>query len=168
MSTLRKFKLSGLAALIVLSTSLTLHADGHVASLAIYPPDIDLTSQQDTQRFIVVATRDDGVTVDVTKSATINIKDPGIATLQESQLQPNSDGTTTLEATFQNVSASSNIDVKNAAVERPISFQMDVMPVFLRSRLQYRELPRFGARQGWVPAVSVRLRSAGRLFPIDA
>lgn len=110
-----------------------LRAEPQVTELAIYPPDIHLTSQRDNQRFIVVATRHDGVTLDVTGSATMAIGEPGIAELQGNLLRPLSDGTTTLQAAYGNQSCTVPVEVVNAAVARPISFQLDVMPVLMRA-----------------------------------
>ncbi len=133
MSMLHRIRYSLLPLVLVAASAVSLFAEGQVTSLAVYPPDIHLTSQQDLQRFIVVATRDDGVTVDVTKTAAIALKDPNLATIQENVLYPQADGATTLEATVGNLSASATVEIQHATTERPISFQMDVMPVFMRA-----------------------------------
>src|SRR5690606_37769238 len=51
-------------------------------TLAAYPPDINLTTARDRQAFIVVATRPDGVTLDVTKQATATLANPALAKLE--------------------------------------------------------------------------------------
>src|SRR5437773_5023392 len=53
----------------------TAAAEGKITSIAVYPPDINLSTNADLQRFIVVATRDDGVTLDVTQQAAIKLAD---------------------------------------------------------------------------------------------
>ncbi len=44
-------------------------------SLAVYPPEIHLSSKDDLQHVVVVATRSDGVTQDVTEQATYKFAD---------------------------------------------------------------------------------------------
>ena len=104
-----------------------------LTSLSVYPPDVHLTGKADTQRFIVMATRDDGVTVDVTASVTAAVQDTNIAQLEGNTLKPAADGTTTLQVTYEGLATSASIEVKEAATERPISFLTDVMPVFARA-----------------------------------
>ncbi len=117
---------------LMLMSAVVSPAAAQEASLAIYPPDIHLTSQGDLQRFIVVSTRADGVTLDVTKTAAVALKDGAIATLQENMLSPATDGATTLEATYGELTVSASVEVKNALAESPVSFHLDVMPIFLR------------------------------------
>ena len=47
--------------------------------LAIYPPDVQLTTSGDRQMFVVVFTRPDGVTEDVTAVAKATLADPSLA-----------------------------------------------------------------------------------------
>ena len=65
--------------------------------MAIYPPDIQLTTNGDRQMFVVVATRPDGVTEDVTAAAKATLADPALARLDGHTLYPVADGTTTLD-----------------------------------------------------------------------
>src|SRR5438477_12873800 len=81
--------------LFLLAAGGALAAD-KLTSLAVYPPDISLTTKADSQRFIVVATRDDGVTMDVTDKATVKLADPKLCRLEKSVLYPAKDGETTL------------------------------------------------------------------------
>lgn len=99
----------------------------------VYPPDIQLSTKQDFQRLIVVATRDDGVTADVTHAAAIRLADPAVARLDGRTLYPAADGQTTLEAEYQGLTAATAVTVADATAERPISFHLDVMPVLMRA-----------------------------------
>jgi hypothetical protein len=118
----------------LVSISLTgLAQAGQLASLSVYPPDVHLAGKADTQRFIVMATRDDGVTMDVTANAMASLQDTNIAQLEGNTLKPAADGTTTLQVSFEGLTASASVEVKEAAAERPISFLSDVMPVFARA-----------------------------------
>jgi len=107
-------------------------AEEKLVQLAVYPPDIHLRTAADSQRFIVVATRDDGVTLDVTASAEVRLADEKLCRREGNQLFPAADGATTLHVAYQGLTASASVQVEEAQAERPISFQLDVMPVFMR------------------------------------
>ena len=53
-----------LVALSLLATAAS--AQQKFTALQVYPPDVHLSTKQDLQRFVVVATREDGVTLEVT------------------------------------------------------------------------------------------------------
>ncbi len=99
----------------------------------MYPPAVHLNTKLGRQQFIVVATRADGVTQDVTARTTATLADAKIAKLDGTTLSPLADGQTTLNVSFQNVQAAVPVFVKGAATDRPISFKLDVMPVFTRT-----------------------------------
>lgn len=120
-------------ALLSLIAASAAYAEPKVTALNVYPPDINLQTKQDLQRFIVVATRDDGVTLDVTGQCTVKIAAANLVRQDKNVLYPAVDGQTTLEAEYQGLKAVSTITVKEAAAERGISFQLDVMPVFMRT-----------------------------------
>src|SRR6476620_10386166 len=101
-------------------------ADVSIVELAVYPPDISLTTMADSQRFLIVATRDDGVTLDVTDKATIKVAEPRFCRLQKNVLSPAADGNTKLEVGYAGLNTAATVTVKDAGVERPISFQLDV------------------------------------------
>jgi hypothetical protein len=104
-----------------------------VIRIDVYPPDVRLNTQRDNQRVIVVASRDDGVTLDITGDATIKLSQEGIARLESHTLHPVADGSATLVAEYQGHQAEASIQVVDATVDRPISFHLDVMPVLMRA-----------------------------------
>jgi hypothetical protein len=108
-------------------------ADAPLAKVEVFPPDVELSTSRDRQKFIVVATRADGVTLDVTAQAQAKVANPALAKLDASTLFPVADGQTTLEVVFGGQTLLVPVTVKQATLERPISFQLDVMPVFMRS-----------------------------------
>lgn len=108
-------------------------AESTLTGIAVYPPEVQLTTKADLQRYIVVATRDDGVTLDVTSLAQAKVADSSLARMEKNILYPVADGQTTLDIEYQGFKVSTPVTVKDATVERPISFQLDVMPVFLRA-----------------------------------
>ncbi|MCA9210875.1 MAG: DUF1549 domain-containing protein, partial [Planctomycetales bacterium] len=120
--------------LILLSAVATeLSAAGQITKLDIYPSDIVLQTNQGRQQFVVVATRDDGVTMDVSRLATVQLADPGLARLDGATLYSTADGETKLNVEYQGLQTAATVTVKDAAADRPISFHLDVMPIFMRS-----------------------------------
>ncbi len=118
---------------ILLAASTALAWDDAGIKLAAYPPEVQLTTSRDRQTYIVVATRPDGVTEDVTAAAKATLVDPALARIDGHTLYPVADGATTLTVEYQGQTVSLPVTVKDATTERPISFQLDVMPVFMRS-----------------------------------
>src|SRR4051812_33704107 len=108
-----------LAALLAVAVSAA-HAEPKVTALNVYPPDINLQTKQDLQHYIVVATRDDGVTLDVTGQSQVKIAAANLVRQDKNTLYPAADGQTTLEAEYQGLKAVSTITVKEAAAERGI------------------------------------------------
>ncbi|MDX1946718.1 MAG: DUF1549 and DUF1553 domain-containing protein [Pirellulaceae bacterium] len=125
------FRSLALLALVLLAG--TALAEPKLVSVNVYPPDINLATKLDLQRFIVVATRDDGVTLDVTAQAAIKLLDPKLAKLDKNCLYPQADGQTTLEIEYQGFKTAATVAVKDSAADRPTSFQLDIMPVFMRA-----------------------------------
>lgn len=122
-------------ALVTLLSLAGLRADaaGNITGIAVYPGDIRLNTKLDVQRYVIVATRDDGVTLDVTGQATVKLANPAFAKLENAMLSPLADGQTTLDIEYQGHRAAATVEVKDAAADRPISWYLDVMPVFARS-----------------------------------
>src|SRR3954470_14583351 len=112
-------------AFLALSVSVT-QAEPKVTAINVYPPDINLQTKQDLQHFIVVATRDDGVTLDVTGQSAVKIAAANLVRQDKNTLYPVADGQTTLDAEYQGLKAAATITVKEATAERGISFQLDV------------------------------------------
>src|SRR5688572_29203801 len=119
--------------LTALALTATAAADGKITGVQVYPPDIHLSTKADLQRLIVVATRDDGVTLDVTAAAKIELADTKLCRLEKNTLYPAADGQTTLAVEYQGFQSTAKIEIKDAKADRPISFQLDVMPVFMRA-----------------------------------
>ena len=101
--------------------------------IEVFPPDVNLTGAADRQPFLVVAARADGVTQDVTSEAKAALADPKLARLDGNTLYPLADGQTSLTVQYAGHSATIPVVVKDAAAARPVSFQLDVMPVFMRA-----------------------------------
>ncbi|MGI9242917.1 MAG: c-type cytochrome domain-containing protein, partial [Verrucomicrobiales bacterium] len=104
-----------------------------LASVAVYPPAVELSTAKDYQALIAIATYADGTTRDITSKVAFVAKDPGLVGVAANRLTPKSDGDSTISVGFHGKSAEVPLSVKNASAARPISFNLDVMPVFLRT-----------------------------------
>ncbi len=101
--------------------------------LDILPPEVQLTGARDRQSFVVVATRSDGVTLDVTGAAQVSLTDGGPARREGNWLYPQADGSTQLTAAHEGLTATAPVTVSAAGQAAPLSFRLDVMPVFMRA-----------------------------------
>ncbi len=108
-------------------------AQAATARLDLYPPDIQLRSSLARQQIVVVATRPDGVTEDVTAKAKITVADARIARIESGTVYPTANGPTTLQAQYDGQTATTPLAVQDVAVVPPVSFRRDVMPVFMRA-----------------------------------
>ncbi|MFT5300149.1 MAG: hypothetical protein ACI814_000923 [Mariniblastus sp.] len=103
------------------------------SKIDVYPADVFLSNIRDRQSLVVQATYPDGVTRDVTSEAKLTLTNPALATLENYVLEPASDGKCELVVEFGGHVAKVPIDIKNATTENPISFKLDVMPVFMKT-----------------------------------
>jgi hypothetical protein len=101
--------------------------------IAVYPPDINLETSRDRQSFLVQLTQPDGITRDVTAQAQVSFANPSLVRLDKFYLYPLADGTTEMVVTYNGQTVKVPVKVVKAKEERPISFKLDVMPVFMRA-----------------------------------
>jgi len=109
---------------------------GSIASaqtLAVYPPDVNLETARDRQSFVVQFTQADGLTRDVTEQAKVALSNPAIARVEKNALAPLADGATEMTVTYAEKVVTVPVKVARAKEETPVSFKLDVMPVFLRT-----------------------------------
>jgi len=104
-----------------------------VETIRVFPPDVALDTLRDGQTLVVQATYTNGITRDVTADAKITAADATLVSLQESLLRPTKDGTTELHVEFAGKNVTVPVTVKKATTDRPISFKLDVMPVFMKA-----------------------------------
>ena len=83
--------------------------------------------------FVVQAVYADGITRDVTAETKATLVNPAFAKLDKNVLTPLADGATELKVEYAGKALNVPVKVKDATVERPISFKLDVMPIFMRS-----------------------------------
>ena len=98
-----------------------------------YPPDINLNSKIDQQSIIVQAVYSDSTTRDVTPQAQLAIVDKSFARLDKSVVFPVANGKTELAVKFEGRTVILPVKVEKSEVTPPISFNLDVMPVFTKA-----------------------------------
>jgi hypothetical protein len=118
-------------ALFVLAAVPALAAD--LSELRVSPPDVNLVTSLDRQGIVVQAVFADGITRDVTDQATWTLGNPAFVRRDANTLYPVADGTTELKIEFGGQAKVLPIKVEKAAEARPISFKLDVMPVFMKA-----------------------------------
>jgi hypothetical protein len=101
--------------------------------LAVFPPDVNLETSRDKQSIVARFTEPSGITRDVTAQCKFTFANPALAKLDGQTLRPLADGATELTVEYKGQSKKLPVVVKDAKVDRPISFKLDVMPVFLRA-----------------------------------
>ncbi len=123
----------------VLLTALTLAGlaaaapAAELVELRVFPPDVHLSTNRDRQSVVVQAAYADGVTRDVTAQAEWSFAQGDLVRREGNVLYPAKDGDTQLTLTFEGASRTIPVHVEKAAEGRPISFKLDVMPVFMKA-----------------------------------
>src|SRR4051794_7457148 len=127
-------RMNHLSLLLCVSFVWTLCLCGEVRaqSIAVYPPDINLETARDRQAFVVQFTQPDGITRDVTEQSQVSFANPSLVRLDKFTVHPVSDGTTEMTVTHGNQTVKVGVKVVRAKEDRPVSFKLDVMPVFMR------------------------------------
>lgn len=104
-----------------------------LTKLEIFPDKFTLETKRDFHQVVVMATFADATTRDVTKFANLRVADPKLASLDGDVLKPTADaGTTEILATLGSTTVKAGVTLAGTQKDRPISFSLDVMPVFLR------------------------------------
>jgi hypothetical protein len=111
----------------------TAAAQSPLTSLEVFPPDINLESARDRQSFVVQAWFADGLSRDVTDEAKVSIANAALVRREANVLYPAGDGSTEMTVEWGGKAVKLPVRVTLAKVDRPISFKLDVMPIFMRS-----------------------------------
>jgi hypothetical protein len=119
---------------IVVLSSFGVITSSH-AALRVYPEKITLDSSAARQSIVVQQITADGLTLDVTTSASLKLPADSPASYDAGTftLAPVGEGELAIEVTAGGESVSLPVTVKNAATARPVSFRLDVEPVFMRA-----------------------------------
>jgi hypothetical protein len=103
------------------------------SELRVYPQSISLTSAVDTQQIIVQFSEANGITRDVTQTAKYTIGTPDLIELKQGLVKPLKDGQLVIKVAFDKHAIDIPVTIKNSAVRPAISYNLDVMPIFMRA-----------------------------------
>lgn len=123
----------------VLTTLLSLYATSRAdeaakpVSITVSPADIQLSNVRDRQSMVVQAVMANGLTYDVTEKATLKIENAELLRADGATFYPVADGATKLAVSYEGHSVDVPVTVTGAKTDVPISFRMDVMPVFMKT-----------------------------------
>ena len=101
--------------------------------LEVYPDSIELSTRGDAQAVVVRVRQADGVTVDLTRQAKYTVVDTSVASVSQGVLRPGSDGQTQLIVEHGKQRIAIPVTVNHATKTRPVSFRLDVLPVFAKA-----------------------------------
>lgn len=104
-----------------------------LTKVEVFPPEVNIQTARGNQRIVIQASYDDGITRDVTSQAKVTITDPKIAKLDKAIVLPVGDGKCFIQVEFGGKTVQAPVDIKQALADRPISFKLDVMPIFMRA-----------------------------------
>jgi hypothetical protein len=96
-------------------------------SLSVFPPAIKISAQTDSQRFMAMAVRSDGITVDVTDQVQWTLANPAFGKLDNFTVFPVADGATELIGTWNGMEAKATLEVTQSQTPRTVGFERDVM-----------------------------------------
>ena len=102
-------------------------------SITVSPADVQLQTSRDRQSLVVQAVYANGLTADISEQATFAIANSAFVRRDKHTLHPVADGATEMTVSYMGLSVKVPVSVKDAAVDRPISFKLDVMPVFMKA-----------------------------------
>ena len=125
----------------------------------VFPAQIRLSTSRAAQSVVAHVVEPDGVTRDVTADVQYVLPTPTIVRAQGNIFYPIADGSGQLQVKYHDHLASVPIEVKQATVDRPISFRLDVMPIFMRAGCNTGAVPRIRPGKRRIPSLPVRLRS---------
>lgn len=104
-----------------------------VVSLRVFPAAVNLLTSKDRQVVVVQAVYADGLTRDVAMQATWTLANPALVRRENSTLFAAADGQTELKIDFAGQSSTIPVKVEQAAAPRPVSYKLDVMPIFMKA-----------------------------------
>src|SRR5579859_2593127 len=107
--------------------------DVAVDSLRVFPPNVTLLTRKSRQLVVVQAVYADGITRDVSGQATWTLANPALVRRDGNTLWPAADGQTELKIEFGGKALAVPVKVEKAGEPRPISFKLDVMPIFMKA-----------------------------------
>lgn len=118
---------------VVCASSFVLAAGDSVETLRVFPAAVQLQTVRDRQLMVVQAVQPDGITRDVTGQAQWKFDNPKLVRRDGNTLWGAADGETKLHVEYGGRLVEVPIKVEKAGAARPISFRLDVMPIFMKA-----------------------------------
>jgi hypothetical protein len=104
-----------------------------VVRFSVYPPTVHLTTTRDHQTLVGQIEFANGLTSDVTSDMMIEAAPAELVQIDGNRLLPKQDGDGQITVRYGEQSVVIPVVVRQAAETLPLSFRLDVMPVFMRS-----------------------------------
>lgn len=104
-----------------------------LVDLRVFPDEVKLTTNRDHQGIVAQAVFSDGITREVTATSEWKFGNESLVRREGNALFPMADGTTKLTISYQGQVREIPVTVEKAQEGRPISFKLDVMPVFMKA-----------------------------------
>ena len=102
-------------------------------SFEVFPAEVNLKFLRDRQSLVCRFTEPNGVQRNVTAQAKMVLADPAKARVENGTVFPVADGQTTLKVEYNGQTVNLPVKVEEAKAEQPVSFRLDVMPIFMRN-----------------------------------
>ncbi len=102
-------------------------------SLAAYPSKVVLSDASDWQRMLILASRPDGSTKDVTESAVFSVSDSAVLKLEDGIAQPVANGTCEITVLVDDRQLIVPVIVSGADVTPDLSFRTDVLATLTKA-----------------------------------
>jgi len=129
----REMSIRTIASTVAVCLASTAAFAAELAEVRVSPPAISLTTSRARQSVVVQAVYADGITRDVTDQATYTFANEGLIRREGNLLYPVADGETQLTVAFESKSIAVPAKVQRAAEPRPVSFKLDIMPIFMKA-----------------------------------
>lgn len=110
-----------------------------IAEVTVYPSEVVLETKKDRQGLVVKARYEDDTTYDVTANSEFVLENAKLAERRKHTFYPLEDGETTLKVKVGGQEVKVPFRVGEAKVEKPTTFALDVMPVFMREHCNIGE-----------------------------
>ena len=119
--------------LIFLTAALSTLSAAEFEKLVVYPKTILLDNKRDYQHVTAQAFNDDGTSKNVLHEVKIEIKDAALCKFDKDKFLPLKNGKTQALISYKGQTETIELEVKNVEVDKVISFNLDVMPVFTKA-----------------------------------
>jgi hypothetical protein len=101
--------------------------------LEVFPTDIHLNTSRAEQAIVCRVIDSSGVSHDVTNQVQWTMTGPALVHMDGNMARPVADGSCEMKVRYHDQEIPVQFTVMDAKVDRPISFKLDVMPVFMRA-----------------------------------